>query len=313
MKELAIVIPGYNCEKYIKKCLDSIIYQMSENMDIIFVDDGSNDNTAELVKNTSQRIIYIYQENAGVSSARNTALKMAKDYKYIMFVDADDWLEKGCLQNLLQSAKKADYVFCDWNEYKVKEQKVFVEHLKVNDRFDESVTVDDLRCHFFRSRSGGSPWGKIYNNDIINKYRISFIEGLPYAEDYLFNLMYLKYALSVCYIPKALYAYNCMQDGARAKFRKNRVDMTIQIERIKWDLYTVEDQKKRILMEAELVEQMAVAGVNLYDKRFKREERKKEQKKIRMFLRKKHLGIKEILKTEAKFKAKLICVVLFII
>lgn len=311
MKQLAIIVPGYNCEKYIRKCLDSIISQLSEGIDVIFVDDGSEDRTAQIVKSYSDNIIYVYQNNSGVSVARNAGLEAAEEYKYIMFVDSDDWLEDGCISLLLNEAKSADYVFCDWNEYKWYNGEQIKVLAKINSGFNQKTSIEDIKNHFFKSRSGGCPWGKIYNNDIIKKHDLCFVEGLSYAEDYLFNLSYLKYAENVKYIPKALYTYNCLTEGARSKFRKNLVDITIQVEKSKMSLYSNE-VKNMILMEAGMIEQFAVASLNLYDKRFNDEDRKSERRKIKNFFRENNMSLYRILKSQARLKVKVICIFMLI-
>ena len=80
-KRLAVIVPGYNCEKYIRKCLNSLVAQLSENDQVFFIDDGSTDLTANIVKNEFQKVRYIYQKNAGVSAARNHGLDCAIDFK----------------------------------------------------------------------------------------------------------------------------------------------------------------------------------------------------------------------------------------
>lgn len=310
MNNLAIIIPGYNCEQFVKKCLDSIIMQEYSDFIVFFIDDGSTDNTAEIVKSyDDERISYHWQENFGVSSARNRGIMLAENYKYIVFVDADDWMEPKYLESLL-SDTNADFVFCDWNEYKRKGDSMEIVSTKVNKDFSEETQTEDVINHFLRSRSGGSPWGKLFKNEIIRKHGIRFIEGLPYAEDYLFNLTYLKYASSIFYIPVPLYAYNCMQNGARSRFRRNRVDVTIQIENVKFDLYSSGGEIAQDLMISELIEQMAVARVNLNNKNFSKEERKAEIDKILIYMREKEIGLKTIFKSKAGYKAKIICLFL---
>lgn len=108
MKPLVtIIIPLYNCEKYIEKCLDSICQQIYSDIEIIIVDDGSTDAGADIVKRKKQqdsRIQYIYQENKGVAAARTKAIEQASG-KYLLFVDADDYLSRDYVQDLTERAE----------------------------------------------------------------------------------------------------------------------------------------------------------------------------------------------------------------
>lgn len=312
LRHLAIIIPGYNCANYIRKCLDSIFAQNYTDFDVFFVDDGSNDQTASIVKEYGERVIYIYQENAGVSKARNRALDIAELYQYIMFIDSDDWLEADCLERVFEDPVLLDYNLLDWYEYKCFKGNIVREYHQVIGSQESEISIDAVKMHFLRSRAGGSPWGKIFNNSIIKEHKIRFAEELPYAEDYLFNLEYLSHATTIKLIPHPLYAYNCIQEGARLKFRRNFVDLTIQIEDHKSKIADYDEKQTSACIQAGLIEQMQVATVNLKNKEFTTVERIKELKKIKHYLQKRQLGIKSIIRSDARWKAKLICIGLLI-
>ena len=100
--KVSIIIPAYNVEKYILKCINSLLEQTEKEIEIIIVDDGSKDKTNLIVKEIIKKhanIVLIEQGNKGVSAARNAGLQNAKG-KYTMFIDADDWLEKDAIENL---------------------------------------------------------------------------------------------------------------------------------------------------------------------------------------------------------------------
>lgn len=315
MKRLAIIIAGYNCGNHIRKCLNSIIYQIESNDKIIFIDDGSTDSTSKIIKKDFPQIHYVFQENAGVSAARNRGLDLANEYQFIMFVDSDDWLEEKCLSEFQFNEKMPDFSFSDWIEYRTdtrKNNRIIKKKCSINNDFEVELTVDDLRKHFLRSRSGGSPWGKVYANYILKHYGIRFTEGLPYAEDYLFNLEYLKYADSIRYIPKGLYGYNCILEGAAAKFRENRCELTIQIEKKKLEIYDGNHDIYMPLILAEMVEQFAIVVRNFYNSEFPKSRRRSDKEKAQQFLTDLGVGISEILATSTDIKAKLLCCTLFI-
>lgn len=120
MKKISVIVPVYNTEKYIKKCIRSIIEQTLKEIEIIIVNDGSKDKSLEIIKDLmkqDRRIKLINKENEGVSSARNSGIKMAKG-KYIQFIDSDDWIEKEFLEKMYDFAEKenVDIVVSDYYE-----------------------------------------------------------------------------------------------------------------------------------------------------------------------------------------------------
>ena len=126
---ISVIVPIYNVEKYINRCIDSIIEQTYTNLEIILVDDGSTDNSGSICDEYAKkdnRIKVIHKENGGVSSARNVGLDTAIG-QYITFVDSDDYIEKKYCEILLKTLKKqkADCVACGYNRiYKNKEEKM---------------------------------------------------------------------------------------------------------------------------------------------------------------------------------------------
>ena len=119
MKNLvSIIVPVYNAEKYLKKSIKSITSQTYKNIEIICIDDGSNDKSLEILHKFAgedQRIRIIYKKNEGVSLARNTGLESAKG-DFVLFVDSDDWIEKNLCETLLfyMEKKELDVVMCSY-------------------------------------------------------------------------------------------------------------------------------------------------------------------------------------------------------
>ena len=106
--KVSVITPVYNCEKYIERCIDSLLKQTHENIEIIMVDDGSKDKSAQIIKEyqkKTDKIIYIYQKNSGPGVARNHAIKEANG-KYILFVDADDYISEDYIKDLVDTAEK---------------------------------------------------------------------------------------------------------------------------------------------------------------------------------------------------------------
>lgn len=280
---------------------------------IFFIDDGSTDLTKEIVTNEFPNVHYYYQTNSGVSAARNKGLDLTIDYRFIMFVDSDDWLENDCISKFKLDDEIKDFTFCDWIEHKTNQfDCIYTTVSSANKNFTKSLTVDDLKKHYLRFRSGGSPWGKIYINSILKTHDIRFKEGLPYAEDYLFNLEYLKYCESVSYIQKGLYNYNCLLEGARGKFRQDRCQLTIQIEKKKIQLYDINSKSYKKYILAEMVEQFAIVVLNFYNSKFQKERRKLDRLEAKRFLMSIGVGALDVVVAETSIKSKLLCLFLFL-
>ena len=155
MEKISIVVPIYNVEKYVKKCIESLIKQTYKNIEIILVDDGSTDSSAEIIDeyaNKDSRIIAIHQKNKGVSSARNTGLKAARG-EYIGFVDPDDYVDCQMYEvmvNKLQ-ASLADLVVCGYS--KIWESSKKTEKFCLTDKI---VSAKNCLNDLFDFRGGAS-------------------------------------------------------------------------------------------------------------------------------------------------------------
>ena len=116
MSDISIIIPAYNAEKYMRKCLDSLIHQTKKELEFIIVNDGSTDSTEEIIKSyQDKRIKYFKNKNQGIGKTRNFGLTKATA-KYILFLDSDDYLEKTACERLYQKIENddLDVVICDF-------------------------------------------------------------------------------------------------------------------------------------------------------------------------------------------------------
>lgn len=121
MKKLSVIVPVYNVKEYLEACVESLLRQSHTNLEILLVDDGSTDGSADLcdeLAKKDERVVVIHKINGGVSSARNTALEKVTG-EYLTFVDPDDWIEEWAYQTLIQNLEQqqADAVFCGYWEY----------------------------------------------------------------------------------------------------------------------------------------------------------------------------------------------------
>lgn len=210
---VSIIIPIYNCENYIARCINSIINQKYKNIEIILVDDGSKDGSYEICKKFAEkdsRIKLFHKENGGVSSARNLGVNNATG-KYVCFADGDDTIESNMIYDMNEKLiiNNANMVICNYN--------VIVNDLIV--KKDNNISEDMVittREEFYKQINyfGGFLWNKMYETELVKKIR--FDESVHYCEDQLFNVTYVEKLKSVkiYYDPNCLYNYYTYDNSA---------------------------------------------------------------------------------------------------
>lgn len=228
MAEISIIIPVYNASQHLADCLDSVLQQSFPNLEIICINDGSTDDSLQILQAYHQkhsRITIHDQKNAGVSAARNVGLAIAQG-KYIGFVDSDDKIFPDYLTTLYNLIQNADLSLCGYignREMNYREGTVNLNtvHLKT---FTELLDTGLLY----------PPWGKLYKTEIINKNQIKFEHNVNYGEDLLFNLQYLEEITEIEITSKILYNYNVLNKNSLAnKYSLNRFENTnTQINKI---------------------------------------------------------------------------------
>ncbi len=204
MPKLTIIVPVYNVEAYLSRCLDSILAQEYTNFELILINDGSPDNCAEIMEvyaKRDNRIVTIYQDNKGVSAARNAGLKIAKG-QYVGFVDPDDYIDKAMFRVLIEDIEEfgADIACCNFNnafeDGTVKEHKVtgvnrvMSRHEFINHIFDTPRTIAGSNCN------------KLFLKDKITHF---YDETLSICEDNLFLTQYCVNIKKACYCQGAYY------------------------------------------------------------------------------------------------------------
>lgn len=203
MPLISVIIPVYNLENTIKKCLNSVINQTYTNIEIIIINDGSTDQSDKICieyKNRDNRIYYFFQENKGVSVARNVGLEHAKG-KYIIFVDGDDFVDEKHVENLYIAIVeyKSDISVCGITFEKGK--KIYKKYIQEKQYENLSFLKPLISYNDF----GGYICNKLYSIDIINNVR--FDEDLNIAEDLLFNLRVFLNSKKIVKIKNASYHY----------------------------------------------------------------------------------------------------------
>ena len=201
MKKVSIIVPVYGVEKYIDKCLDSLVKQSLKEIEVIVVNDGTKDNSQKIidkyVKKYPDKIKSYIKENGGQGSARNYGLKKATG-EYIGYVDSDDFVEKDMYKKLYNKAKENNYDIVVCGNYNVSEDY----QNKNIDTFINNYNTD-LENIFFGKMA---VWNKIYKRDILIKNKLEFKEKVWY-EDLAFTLKAIMNSNTFAFIDEPLYDY----------------------------------------------------------------------------------------------------------
>ena len=202
---ITIIIPVYNAEEYIKRCLNSILNQTFNDFEVICINDGSSDNSGKIIKDYAQRdgrIVYIEQENKGVSTARQVGLNLARGL-YIIHADPDDWVELNWLDKLYYKAISNDYdmVLCDFT-------RIYKDFKEVVKQCPRSLSQNDFIEDLIVGKIWGSCWNKLVKKSFIDKYNIKFVLSMNLWEDLYFISSLFSHPINFAYVGDALYNYD---------------------------------------------------------------------------------------------------------
>lgn len=216
--KVSIIVPIYNMEKYLNRCIESILNQDYKNIELILVNDGSIDNSIGICneyKKMSNIVKVIDKKNGGVSSARNVGIDVSTG-EWIMFVDPDDYLKPNIVSTLVKNIdEKNDIICCSC--------VVDVDNKYINSSFFKTdfvaQTIDEKKKMFlqlidFKYKQDnaytaiGVPWGKIYRKNFLSINNLYFDTKLKRMQDNIFNTYAFYFANSIKYINKSLYVYN---------------------------------------------------------------------------------------------------------
>ena len=190
--QLSVIVPVYNVEKYLKECLDSLVNQSLDSMEIIIVNDGSTDTSLDICNKYSEKyefITLISQKNKGLGAARNEGIRHAKG-RYIGFVDSDDYVEKNMFKEMVTSAIKddLDLVICavkmyfeDNKKIKVIEKNIYEESIITKTTLIKGIVSRKIQCF---------AWNKIYKRELFSD--IKYEEGVYYEDMYTMYNIALK-------------------------------------------------------------------------------------------------------------------------
>lgn len=206
---LSIIIPIYNSEKYLCRCIDSLLNQTFQDFELLLINDGSQDNSAAICNKYAQldnRIRVFHKTNGGVASARQVGLVEARG-EYSIHVDSDDWVERNMLEDLYYCARatNADIVIADfYNDFgngRIENQN----------QFCDGYSSTEIAQMIISDRLMGSLCNKLVRHKLYADYGLEFVPGVNYQEDALMMARLMCHELKVSYLKKAYYHY-CMEN-----------------------------------------------------------------------------------------------------
>lgn len=218
---VSIVVPVFNSEKVIGRCIESIMAQTYKEWELILIDDGSTDHSLEICEkyaDEDQRIKVFHQENRGASATRNHGIELAEG-EYLQFVDSDDYIAKEMVEKLVNNIDEtgADLVICGCVE-------LHPDHTyELLPEIEKTVNVRDLKNEYpniFEKFLLNSPCNKLYK---VNKVTTGFPEEISLGEDLIFNLKYVRGIEKISFLPEVFYYYEIHDQSLNRKYREDSI------------------------------------------------------------------------------------------
>ncbi len=207
--KVSVIIPIYNAEKYLRRCVDSVLKQDFEDFELLLVDDGSKDlsgNICDEYAKQDARVRVIHKENSGVSDSRNLAISKARG-EYLQFMDSDDWITPDATGLLVRSAMEndCDLVIADF--YRVIGERLAhkgdIREEGVMSREEFALQMMEKPADFYY----GVLWNKLYRRDIIKNNGLSMDKDISWCEDFIFNMEYIRHVKNVYALRVPVYYY----------------------------------------------------------------------------------------------------------
>lgn len=257
--KVSVIVPIYNVEKYLRRCLDSLVNQTLTDIEIILVDDESPDNSKEIYKEylaKDNRIKLVQKKNGGLGFARNSGLEIATG-EFIAYIDSDDYVDVNMFKKLYDTSKNnnLDTVYCGYNNLD-DELKVHsfseVDDLTIFSTKDEvnGVLLDMIACKPsspLERKYRMSVWHAIYSRDLIENNRIRFCSERQFiSEDIIYHIDYLSKANRIAFIPDSFYYYCYNEDSLTKTFREDRFEKSVILHQELLRRFKVEGYKESV-------------------------------------------------------------------
>ena len=275
MKKISVIIPVYGVEKYIRKCLESVVNQTYKNLEIIVVNDGTKDNSMEIFKEylEDKRIVIINKENGGISSARNAGLKIATG-DYISFVDSDDWLELDLYKKLMIDLNDEDIIIFNYKVIDNKNLKVLKEKKFFN--YNRSLKTKRNMGGEYLFDIEPYVWNKLFKRKFIEDYKYKFIENIE-GEDSVWSYETYVFSEKVTFKAEVGYNYRINRIGSLVYNSENDISEKQQ-RRNKYSDEKIKNYFKEFLEKNELEKEERLFFILLL------EEKNMKEKKILNYL-----------------------------
>lgn len=209
MPLVTLIIPIYNAERYLRRCLDSVIGQSFTDMEVLLLNDGSHDKSLDICQEYEEKDIrfrVIDKENSGVSDTRNLGMRLARG-KYLQFMDSDDWLTPDATESLVEAAEEGDcdLVIADFYRVSGKRylEKRHIEKEYVMSRKEFAMEMADDPADFYY----GVMWNKLYRRSVVVGHGLYCDASMNWCEDFLFNLHFIRYGERFRALQRPIYYY----------------------------------------------------------------------------------------------------------
>ena len=230
MELISVILPVYNCEKWVERCIKSVLNQTYKNIELIIINDGSTDNSLEICKKYQKdNVIIINKENSGVSKTRNIGLEKAKG-EYIFFIDADDYIKSNCIESMYEKAKEydADIVKCDNKQFDdekdIEKQKFFNNTCLYN--MKDNNSKKQILNEMIESYKYNNVWGQLILSEKAKK--IKFDTKLAMGEDFLYNYELYNICDKILVIPDEYYCYYYNKAGMNYNESISKIKIKIE-------------------------------------------------------------------------------------
>ena len=244
MPYFSLILPVYNVEKYVKRCVNSLLRQEYTDYEIILVDDGSADSSGSIcdkLADKNNNIFAYHKENGGLSDARNYGMDRAKG-NYILFIDSDDWVDEKLLISLHNHLNKSNVDILKFGFQKMQEgnyKNTFFSYFNIGvyDRrqIEETIlpyTIGPKRLFCYEQNACKSVWSHVYSLNFLRENNIRFVsEREILNEDYLFNLHTLLYAKSLEVTHYILYYYDYREGSLSKRYITNEFERKLKLHR----------------------------------------------------------------------------------
>ena len=226
--DISVIIPIYNVENYLKRCVDSVLRQEGVSLEIILVDDGSTDSSGQICDDyaaNQPNIKCLHISNSGPATAKNKGYDVATGY-YVAFIDSDDEIKPDMFSSMLQSGYRhhADIVCCNYIQV---DEEGHISHTKHTGQ-EYVLTQDEaLKAILIKDKIYSQCWTKIYKRDTMQKNGVRNTEGLKTEEDFIYNIQAFACSKTVCIVDKPLYIYTHRSKSLSKDYFRNHISQYI--------------------------------------------------------------------------------------